>query len=162
MTDIIICGIDNEILDTIKRCLEKYYDKLPTHENTLISSLSYFPHELNNNSIVVFSNNFHRAICVGKFTAIFFASNHHAVEALNGSGNIAISCGTSPKDTISAASMDGDKRLVSLQRTLKTFNGKVIEPCDFYVKSKCRLYTALAACAVMLILGITPENGFEF
>lgn len=162
MTDIIICGNDKEISSTIKKSLEEYRDNGTIYENILISSMSDFSEVLHNNSIVVISNKFRGEICGGNFIAIFSSSNNHAVKALNGCGNIAISCGTSPKDTISAASIDNDKRLVSLQRTIRSIHNEIIEPCDFYIKSDHPLYPALAACAVLLLLGIMPEEGFRF
>lgn len=162
MTDIIICGNDSEILSTVRKSLNKYCKNGTAHENILISFQSDFSEEIFNNPIVVISNKFYGKINIGNFTGIFFSSNIHAVKALSGSGNIAISCGTSPKDTISAASINSEKRLVSLQRTIKSIHNEIIEPRDFYIKSDSPLYPALAACAVLLLLGIIPEEGFEF
>lgn len=162
MTEIIICGHDNEILNAIKRSLDKYCNYEILHDNILVSAQSHFSEAVENNSVVVISNRFHGKICNGNFIAIFFSSDNHAVETLNGSGNIAISCGTSPKDTISAASIDDGKHLVSLQRTIRSIRNKIVEPRDFYVRSDCALYPSLAACAVLLLLGIIPEEGFEF
>ncbi len=162
MTEIIICGHDNDILNVIKNSLDKYYDSKVMHDNILISAQSHFSEAVKNNSIVVISNKFRGDICSGNFIAVFSSSNNHAIKALNGSGNIAVSCGTSPKDTISAASIDDDKRLVSLQRTIRSIRNEIIEPRDFYIKSSSALYPALAACAVLLLLGITPEESFEF
>lgn len=81
---------------------------------------------------------------------------------LNGSSNIAISCGMSLKDTLSTASIADEMNMVSLQRAIRTIDGELIEPRDFYIKGNCELYSSLASSAILLLLGVTPENGFEF
>ncbi|MBE5713518.1 MAG: hypothetical protein EGR22_04915 [Ruminococcaceae bacterium] len=96
------------------------------------------------------------------FLAIFSSENRNAIDMLNGSGNIAISCGMSLKDTFSTASITDEVSMVSLQRAICTIDGEIIEPRDFYIKSSYELYSSLATSAILILLGAIPEEGFEF
>lgn len=161
MINIRILGKDKSLSDSICSSVERYGDMLCKRKNIFISSVSENFEEIPNNSIVIFCSNFKNKICGKNYLAVFSSENHHAIEALNGSGNIAISCGMSAKDTLSAASITDEKRMVSLQRTIRSIDGEIIEPRDFYIKSSHGFYASLAASAVLLLLGIMPEYGFE-
>lgn len=92
------------------------------------------------------------------------AQNPSAAELLNGTGKIAITCGTSQKDTLSIASLGLTTAVVSLQRYLTTISGRVIEPHDFQVKLKkeTQVYPLLVACAALLMAEIQSVEGYEF
>lgn len=67
-----------------------------------------------------------------------------------------ITCGTSPKDTISLASIDNGTAVVSLQRKIKNIRGEIIEPMDIKIKLDIKndVYQALAACTALLLCGV--------
>lgn len=71
----------------------------------------------------------------------------------------AVSYGTSPKDTLTFSSLEGDQVCVALQRELVTLPGGVVEQQEwvlpFPVGSDPMDY--LAAVGVLLILGLPPE-----
>lgn len=161
MINIKILGNDKEIFESISSSIERYSNRICNHENIVISPILGDSEEIAGNSIVVFCSNFNNKLNGKNYLAIFSSENHHAIEALNGSGNIAISCGMSAKDTLSTASITDEKRMVSLQRTIRSIDGEIIEPRDFYIKSNYELYSSLAASAVLLLLGTMPEDDFE-
>lgn len=161
MISIKILGKDKELFESIRSSIERYGNRICNRESIVISLTFEDYEEISSSSIVVFCNNFSNKLNGKSYLAIFSSENHHAIEALNGSGNIAISCGMSAKDTLSTASITDEKRMVSLQRTIRSIDGEIIEPRDFYIKSKYKLYASLAASAVLLLLGIMPEDGFE-
>lgn len=66
------------------------------------------------------------------------------------------------KDTFSTASITDEVSMVSLQRAIRTIDGEIIEPRDFYIKSSYELYSSLATSAILILLGAIPEDGFEF
>lgn len=87
-------------------------------------------------------------------TPVFESKNKKAISMLNGTNALPVSCGTGNKDTLSVASIDENKALISLQRDIQSVYGKIIEPQDFTVKlySNCKLYYTLAIAAVELLL----------
>lgn len=52
---------------------------------------------------------------------------------LRGTGTPVVTCGTSPRDTLSVASLRADRALVSLQRCVTTLDGRMIEPGEILV-----------------------------
>lgn len=159
MINIKILGKNKELFNCVCRSIERYGDKLC--RGVSISTVSGAYDKLPSSCIAVFCNDFKGKIVTENFLAIFSSENRYAIEMLNGSNNIAISCGMSLRDTLSTASITDDKRMISLQRAICTVDGELIEPRDFYIKSEYELYASLAASAVLLLLGIIPENGFE-
>lgn len=161
MINIKILGKDKELFDCVCKSVERYEDRLCKHNTISISTASGALDKLPSSCIAVFCNSFKGKIEGDNFLAIFSSENHNVIEMLSGSGNIAISCGMSLKDTLSTASITDEKKMISLQRAICTVDGEFIEPRDFYIKSEYELYSSLAASAVLLLLGIIPENGFE-
>lgn len=162
MINIKILGKNKELFNCVCKSVERYGDMLCKRRSISISTASETFNELSDSSIAVFCSGFKGKVCGKKFLAILSSENRNAIDMLNGSGNIAISCGMSLKDTLSTASITDEKRMVSLQRAICTIDGEIIEPRDFYIKSNYELYASLAASAILLLLGAIPENGFEF
>jgi len=75
---------------------------------------------------------------------------------------VAISCGTSPRDTISLASFSGQKAVISLQRNLTALGGGTVEPRDITVSlgRSGSVFEVMAFCAVMLLYGADPDREF--
>ena len=87
-------------------------------------------------------------------------TNINALEIFRASNIPVISCGMSSKNTITLSSLDSDCTLAALQRTVTDRNGKSVEPGEFRIilKSSYSPYSIMAATAVLLLNGITPEE----
>lgn len=115
------------------------------------------------NTITVFDSSYKGRADNIKGVSIVSACCDGALKSIAMSDCTAITCGTSPLDTLSIASCEEGNVLVSLQRELKTLTGDVIEPCDIRIKTDepVRIYPTLAACAVLLLSDVPYENGYE-
>jgi hypothetical protein len=179
MTNIILCGkaTDTSISCALLPALCKYggvqyysQDRLALLGDDKIEFLLYdcekLPRIEVNNGIIIFKNSFHASeqikIPTG-FLCILEMKNVHAAELLNGSGTAAITCGTNPKDTLSIAGLDETSAALSLQRSVMTVDGGILEPHDFTVRLKSQLSPSriLAVCAVLLISGIDSAQGYD-
>ncbi len=118
------------------------------------------------NGILLFKNSFEQQepVCVPPgFSCILESKNQHAASALQGSDAAAITCGTGAKDTLSIAALDENTAALSLQRSIFTVDGAILEPHDFTVALSADLgpYRILAVCAVLLISGINSADGYN-
>lgn len=64
-----------------------------------------------------------------------------------------ISCGLSSADTVTFSSYTPEKAVISLQRSIKTVSGRIIEPLDIPINiaSDITQFDLLALCALLLI-----------
>lgn len=98
----------------------------------------------------------------GDCVVIVDSGDCEALTALSGLSLAAITCGTSASDTLSLSSMTADTAAVSLQRTVKTLGGTVIEPCEIPVtitrpiSNRC----LLLSCALLILLGVDCSKGY--
>lgn len=97
------------------------------------------------------------------FLCVLQAKNIRAAELLGRAGSNAVTCGASSRDTLSIAGLESSGAALSLQRSLPTLDGRLLEPHDFTVsfsggQSPTQL---LAVCAVLLIAGIDSSKGFR-
>lgn len=71
-----------------------------------------------------------------------------------------ISCGMSPKSTITISSINDDSLLAALQRTIVDFNGFEIEPLEIKINltKAYNPFSVMASAAVLLLMGITPDS----
>lgn len=76
----------------------------------------------------------------------------------------AVSYGTSPRDTLTFSSLEGDKICLALQRELVSLAGHVVERQEFVVPFPLGEdpMTFLAAAGVLLLLGAKPEENCPF
>jgi hypothetical protein len=97
------------------------------------------------------------------FLFVLEAKNTRAAALLKGSAAAAVTCGTSARETLSIAGLEDGTAALSLQRTLKTLEGKILEPHDFTVKfSEPRSpHQLLMVCAALLISGADSSKGFQ-
>lgn len=114
---------------------------------------------------IIFKNSFNKfsaSLFPAHFTPIFDTQNTEAPKVLSKTDKIVITCGTSAKDTLSLASLKEGTAVISLQRYIKTFNSKVIEPHDFTVRFSDHIdvYPLLSTCAVLLLSGLTSDTGY--
>ncbi len=170
MNSIIICGNRNDISVTniVKKAVSLYIN--PTDDNSKFifkecDNVSKIEKE--DKGVVVFKNSFNynnEPIYLKNMIPIFDSQNYEARKVLKKQGNIAISCGMSLHDTLSISSLDFSSAIVSLQRQIINFNLKVIEPYEFRVNfsEKSGIYPILASCAILLLLGISPKNKYDF
>ena len=72
----------------------------------------------------------------------------------------AVSYGTSPKDTLTFSSLEGDRASLALQRELVTLEGRVVEEQELVLPFSARFppKTWLAAVGVLLLCGLEPET----
>ena len=85
--------------------------------------------------------------------AVFESDNQRAVELLRASQCNAISCGTSPQDTVSVSSCSEQRFSVSVQRELQTLSGKTVEQGEITLlaETPCSPFFAAAFVAVLLL-----------
>lgn len=76
----------------------------------------------------------------------------------------AVSYGTSPRNTLTFSSLEGDKICLALQRELVSLAGHVVERQEFVVPFPPEEdpMTFLAAAGVLLLLGAKPEENCPF
>ncbi|MDF1495016.1 hypothetical protein [Caproiciproducens sp. CPB-2] len=179
MTNIILCGksTDTSVSCALLPALEKYggvqyfstrhlvrlgSDKV----KFLLYDCEKLPQIELESGIILFKNSFHsseKILIPEGFLSILEMKNASAAELLNGTGAAAITCGTSSKDTLSIAGIDETSAALSLQRSVMTLDGKMVEPRDFTVRFPPKLSPTriLAVCAVLLLSGIDSANGYE-
>lgn len=76
------------------------------------------------------------------------------------SAEYAVSYGTSPKDTLTFSSLEGDQISVALQRELVTLGGAVLDQQELVLPFPTGLSPMpyLAAMGVLLLIGVPPEE----
>lgn len=77
-------------------------------------------------------------------------------------GQMVITCGTNATDTFSIASLNENQTAVSLQRTLKTLNGSILEPCEItmHLTQPYNPHKVLPVAAVLLLADIPWDSVF--
>lgn len=97
------------------------------------------------------------------FVCIIGSKNVPAADLLRGTGAAVVTCGTGAKDTLSLAGRDTAAASVSLQRSLLTLGGKLLEPHDFSIRlTRPRSpEQILAVSAVLLLTGADSEQGYR-
>lgn len=101
----------------------------------------------------------------GKLIPVIDTANIKALNIVRNSGAAAIGCSMSEHDTISISGLTGfPTKMVSLQRTVRTVDGDIVEPHDFLVKlsETTAIYPLLASCSVLLLSGISTLKGYSF
>lgn len=94
---------------------------------------------------------------------ILESDNAGAAGMLAHTGVTAVTCGMSPRDTLSLSSNDFPVSLVSIQRDLLTPDDRIIEPADIPVSLSAPApeHPLLAACAALLLCGDMDEKGLR-
>ena len=179
MTNIILCGKANDtsISCTLLPSLSKYggvqyygSDRITLLGEDKMKFLVYdcekLPQIELDSGIILFKNSFNASEQIkipSRFLCILEMKNVHAAELLNSTGTAAITCGMNSKDTLSVAGLDETSATLSLQRSVMTVDGNILEPHDFTVRlmSKLSPNRILAVCAVLLICGIDSANGYD-
>lgn len=99
---------------------------------------------------------------VSGLVPVFSSSHAGAAVFLKGTGLSAITYGMSSKDTVSIAGLDDTGASVSIQRSVRTLGGAVIEPGDIRVRLSRPLPAeqVLLLSTVLLLCDETPEYHF--
>ncbi|MCY1713094.1 hypothetical protein [Caproiciproducens galactitolivorans] len=178
MINIILCGkpVDTTVSCTLLPTLERYggvqYFNGKSLEQYGSGTIKYLVYDCENlpqinfeKGIILFKNSFissEKMNIPNGFLCILEMKNSHAAEILNGTGAAAITCGTSSKDTLSIAGLDEASATLSLQRSVRTVEGKILEPHDFTVKLLSQLSPTriLAVCAALLLSG--EDSSLEY
>ena len=179
MTTVVLCGEreDTGIRRVLVRALSRYggvqwHDgrrlqaSRPAPEFFLYET-THLPKAEQVEGILIFKNLFYlhekEKAPVG-FVPVLDAQNLAAASALRGTQAIGITCGASPRDTLSMASLRDDSAVVSLQRELRDLSGKIWEPHDRAIRLEAgaEMYPILAACAVLLLSGKEVQDVFVF
>jgi hypothetical protein len=98
-----------------------------------------------------------------RFFCVLQTKNTHAAALLRDTAATVVTCGTSTRDTLSIAGLEGAGAALSLQRNLPMLDGGILEPFDFTVscseeRSPNQL---LSVCAVLLISGADSSKGYN-
>ncbi len=96
------------------------------------------------------------------FQCVLSSRNPEDAHRLGKLGIPAVACGISGRDTLSIASLDYGNAVLSLQRSVFTLDGTLLEPHDFqvYVQKKVGPSQILPIAMVLLLLGMDSGNGF--
>lgn len=96
------------------------------------------------------------------FLCVLEAKNRHAAAFLKDTPATVITCGTSTRETLSAAALESAGAVLSLQRSVKTLDGILLEPHDFTVKcpENRSPHQLLTVCACLLTAGVSSEPGY--
>lgn len=178
MTNIILCGkttdtsISNALLPALTRYgTVQYYSQQRLFQSGggtvdfLIYDCENIPNIELESGILLFKNSFHSTDQIripSGFSCVIETKNLQAVAMLQGTDAAAITCGTSSKDTISIAGLDETNAALSLQRSIITVGGAILEPHDFAVTLLSELgpHRILTVCAALLISGIDSSGGY--
>ena len=96
------------------------------------------------------------------FLCAFEPQNQRAAALLRAAGAAAVTCGMCAKDTLSISSLDYGAAALSLQRSITTLDGDVVEPRDITVElhSTVSPRQMLAVCMVLLMAGVDSSRGY--
>ena len=185
MNKIIVCGDcgSKSLTRTIIRTCSNYGGVVVVSENGVFETNenpSFLVAELKNlceknpceldfeNGIIVFGKAVSEKVCIKKTSknvVVLDTANSNALNIVRGRGVAVIGCSMSGHDTISVSGLAGfPTKMISLQRSVRTLDGDIIEPHDFRVKlsEEIPIYPLLAGCAVLLLGGVSSAGGYSF
>ena len=99
------------------------------------------------------------SIMAKSIIAVVDSGNPEIMAFVSGTKFPAVTCGLSPRDTITLSSINVDSAVVNLQRTLTCLDGSFVEPQEIPVTLKRPIdsFTLMAAAAVFILSGNTPK-----
>ena len=144
MTDILLCGKSNDqsIVKALLPALARYGGVRYIHPELL--------RKVGNGAIP------------DGFLCAFEPQNQRAAALLRAAGAAAVTCGMCAKETLSISSLDYGAAALSLQRSITTVSGDVVEPRDITVElhSAVSPRQMLAVCMVLLMAGVDSSYGY--
>ena len=177
MIDIILCGDqgDSSVSDALVSTLALYGGVRCFRHDRIFErgvSAEFFLYECEKlpkielkRGIILFKNSIRRQQqekIPEDFLCILGTKNTNAAALLKDAGASAVTCGTSTTDTLSVAALDGSAAVLSLQRSIRTLAGEIVEPHDFSVKcsEERSPHQLLSVSAVLLLSGIDSSGGY--
>ena len=99
---------------------------------------------------------------IGNVITIVDSNNQGALHLLKRTGKTVIGCSMSDRDTMTLSERNESGCLVCVRRTLTTWDGQTIEPCEIPVSvgEEIPVFAVLAACGVLLLCDIPCEEGY--
>lgn len=96
------------------------------------------------------------------FCAVLDSGAAGVLDTVRGNCRQTVLCGLSEKDTITFSSLGADSAVISLQQTVVTLRGNVIEPREIPVRFGIPRgkYPLLAAAAVLLLTDRLPDEKY--
>ena len=87
--------------------------------------------------------------------AIVNSANPQLLAAVSSTGLPVITCGLSPKDSVTLSSIDNDQIVVSVQRAILCTNGSIAEPQEipFTLSAPIDHFAFMALTAILILLG---------
>ena len=81
--------------------------------------------------------------------------DHGQIEYISATKLPAITCGLFAKDTITLSSIERDRAVINLQRSITCFNGETAEPQEIpvYFKQATDSYLLMASAAIFILTG---------
>lgn len=95
----------------------------------------------------------------GDSIAVVDSSNPRTVEGVSTTRLPAITCGLSPRDTLTLSSYDEDSAVLGVQRAITCFDGSVAEPQEIPLRLSGPIdsFTLMAASSVFVMTGNTAH-----
>lgn len=89
------------------------------------------------------------------------SGNRRAERMVRGILNAALCCGMSGRDTLTLSSIGDMGAVATVQRSITSLSGDIIEPCDIPVTltKPCDKQDLLFTVAVLLLCGCLPQDG---
>ncbi len=178
MTDILLCGkrSDQSIAKALLPALAAYggvryvqpelLRKIGGEDaRFLVCDCEKIPRVEGGGGILFFKNSFDSEtpiVIPDGFLCAFEPQNQRAAALLRAAGTAAVTCGMCAKDTLSISSLDYGAAALSLQRSISTVSGEVMEPRDITVELHTQVSPRqmLAVCMVLLMAGMDPSHGY--
>ena len=178
MTDILLCGkrTDHSIVKALLPALAGYggvryihpefYRRIGGEESRfLVCDCGQIPQVEGGSGILFFKNSFDSKAPIAVpegFLCAFEPQNQRAAAFLRAAGAAAVTCGMCAKDTLSISSLDYGAAALSLQRSISTVSGDVVEPGEITVKLRSAVSPRqmLAVCMVLLMAGVDASHGY--
>ena len=178
MTDILLCGksTDQSIVRALLPALARYGGVRYVHPDLLrkigedeprflVCDCERIPKVEGHSGILFFKNSFDSDSPISipdGFLCAFEPQNQRAAALLRAAGAAAVTCGMCAKDTLSISSLDYGAAALSLQRSITTLDGDVVEPRDITVElhSTVSPRQMLAVCMVLLMAGVDSSRGY--
>lgn len=179
MTDILLCGkrSDHSLAKVLLPALARYGEVSYYHpelfqkggkgkEKFLICDCEHIPQLQAEKGILLFKNSFEaeeKLRIPPGFLCVLEPQNIKAAALLQEAGTAAMTCGMSAKDTLSISSLDYGSAAMSLQRSVPTLTGEIVEPGDITVEVGAALSPRqiLSICMVLLLSGVDASNGYR-
>lgn len=103
----------------------------------------------------VFLNQSKTAEILGERYLIFDSSNPADIQTAKNSGGEVITCGLSLRDSVTFSSLTDENCVISIQRSIRRFDGGKIEPCEIPCKmcTSDDKYAVLCSNLLLILLG---------